>query len=144
MRSKLLFLSQMELELTLSVGVNIVSLFAVLNKVAGVYGILAVFTGGAEGLQLTMYLYSILSLFALVWGIKMVHEVRSFRFSHRSKERSLTSTDSTSSSSGERTKISNIRSLIRIRSLNKHSLDYIICSDLVRIHASRWEKSGKL
>ncbi|KAI5478627.1 hypothetical protein MNV49_004769 [Pseudohyphozyma bogoriensis] len=62
------------LSLDLKLGVNIISLFGVLNKVAGVYGILAVFTGGAEWFQLSMYVYSIATLALCVWGIKKINE----------------------------------------------------------------------
>lgn len=57
-------------------GVSIISLFGLLNKVAGAYGILAVFTGGAEGTQLTMYIYSIVCIYFFIWGIKKINEVR--------------------------------------------------------------------
>ncbi|KAI0343008.1 DUF1753-domain-containing protein [Trametopsis cervina] len=57
----------------LKAGVTIAILFAVLNKVAGVYGLLAVLTGAGGSLaQLSMYLYSVLGLVALVWGLKAV------------------------------------------------------------------------
>ncbi|KAM0748757.1 DUF1753-domain-containing protein [Meredithblackwellia eburnea MCA 4105] len=58
----------------LKLGVSVISLFALLNKVAGAYGILAVFTGGAEGTQLTMYLYSIGTIAVFIWGIKKINE----------------------------------------------------------------------
>lgn len=53
-----------------------ISLFALLNKVAGVYGILAVFTGGTLS-QVSLYLYSLGTIFALVWGLRKAREVRS-------------------------------------------------------------------
>ncbi|KAF8151949.1 hypothetical protein K438DRAFT_1988070 [Mycena galopus ATCC 62051] len=47
--------------------------FAVLNKVAGVYGLIAVLTGaGGSFAQLSMYIYSVLGLIALGWGLKVV------------------------------------------------------------------------
>jgi len=52
-------------------GVTIALLFALLNKVAGVYGLIAVFTGGSLA-QLSMYIYSIFGLMALTWGLKAV------------------------------------------------------------------------
>ncbi|SCV74912.1 BQ2448_7941 [Microbotryum intermedium] len=58
-------------------GVSIISLFAVLNKVAGAYGMMAVLTGGtlAQPLsQLTMYLYSIATLVGVLWGLKKIAE----------------------------------------------------------------------
>ena len=46
------------------------------NKVAGVYGLIAVLTGaGGSAAQLTMYIYSVLGLIALVWGLKAVGKV---------------------------------------------------------------------
>ncbi|TDL24080.1 DUF1753-domain-containing protein [Rickenella mellea] len=65
-------------------GVIIALLFAVLNKVAGVYGLIAVFTGGSFA-QLSLYLYSVLALVALGWGLKAVSEEdpkRTLYFAH--------------------------------------------------------------
>jgi len=45
-------------------------LFAVINKVAGIYGLVAVFTGGSLA-QLSMYIYSVALLFVYVWGIRV-------------------------------------------------------------------------
>ncbi|KIO25873.1 hypothetical protein M407DRAFT_24833 [Tulasnella calospora MUT 4182] len=54
-------------------GVKIVILFAVINKVAGVYGLLALLTGAGGSLaQLSMYLYSVIALAACVVGLKAV------------------------------------------------------------------------
>ncbi|KAJ6456154.1 Inositolphosphorylceramide synthase subunit Kei1-domain-containing protein [Mycena sanguinolenta] len=59
--------------LDLKTGVEIVLLFAVLNKVAGVYGLIAVLTGaGGSFAQLSMYIYSVLGLIALGWGLQVV------------------------------------------------------------------------
>ncbi|GAA5902039.1 hypothetical protein JCM5296_007561 [Sporobolomyces johnsonii] len=63
----------------LKLGATLISLFAVLNKVAGAYGMLAVLTGGGAALsqpigQLTMYIYSIASLFGFVWGLQRIAE----------------------------------------------------------------------
>lgn len=63
----------------IKIGVTIVTLFALLNKVAGVYGVLAVFTGGTFA-QVSMYLYSIATIAALIWGMKAVGEVGFFRY----------------------------------------------------------------
>lgn len=49
-----------------------------LNKVAGVYGLIAVFTGGSLA-QLSMYIYSVIALVALVWSLKAVGQVRPSR-----------------------------------------------------------------
>lgn len=62
-------------------GVKITLLFAVINKVAGVYGLLALLTGAGGSLaQLTMYLYSVVALAAYVVGLKAVALVRSYSF----------------------------------------------------------------
>ncbi|KAG8914908.1 hypothetical protein FRC01_003869 [Tulasnella sp. 417] len=54
-------------------GVKIAILFAVINKVAGVYGLLAMLTGAGGSLaQLSMYLYSVIALAAYVVGFKAV------------------------------------------------------------------------
>jgi len=59
--------------LDLKLGTSVISLFALLNKVAGVYGILAVFTGGTLS-QVSLYLYSLGTIFALVWGLRKARE----------------------------------------------------------------------
>ena len=46
-----------------------------LNKVAGVYGLIAVFTGGSFA-QLSMYIYSVGTLIALIWALRAVADVR--------------------------------------------------------------------
>ncbi|KAJ7479965.1 Inositolphosphorylceramide synthase subunit Kei1-domain-containing protein [Mycena galericulata] len=59
--------------LDLKTGVTIVLLFALLNKVAGVYGLIAVLTGaGGSFAQLSLYIYSVLGLIALGWGLQVV------------------------------------------------------------------------
>jgi inositol phosphorylceramide synthase regulatory subunit len=51
--------------------------YQVLNKVAGVYGLIALLTGaGGNAAQLTLYIYSVLALVALTWGIRAVNDVR--------------------------------------------------------------------
>ena len=78
--------------LDIKTGVTLALLFAVLNKVriisilvdfcsqqqvAGVYGLIAVVTGaGGSFAQLSLYIYSVLALVALVWGLKAVRDVR--------------------------------------------------------------------
>jgi len=62
-------------------GATLISLFALLNKVAGAYGILAVLLSGGAALsqplgQLTMYAYSIASLVGFIWGLQKISEVR--------------------------------------------------------------------
>ncbi|KAH9840119.1 Inositolphosphorylceramide synthase subunit Kei1-domain-containing protein, partial [Rhodofomes roseus] len=57
--------------LDLKTAVIVTLLFAVLNKVAGVYGLIAMLTGaGGTAAQLSMYLYSAVALAALMWGIR--------------------------------------------------------------------------
>jgi len=59
----------------LKTGVSIVLLFAVLNKVAGVYGLIAVLTGaGGSAAQLTMYIYSVIALVGFAWAMKVVSQ----------------------------------------------------------------------
>ena len=50
-----------------------------LNKVAGVYGLIAVFTGGSFA-QLSMYIYSVGTLIALIWALRAVADVRFLYF----------------------------------------------------------------
>ncbi|KAG1815436.1 Inositolphosphorylceramide synthase subunit Kei1-domain-containing protein [Suillus variegatus] len=59
----------------LKTGVTVVLLFALLNKVAGVYGLIAVMTGANSNFaQLSLYIYSVLGLVALSWGLKSVKD----------------------------------------------------------------------
>ncbi|KAF8661378.1 hypothetical protein AX16_001471 [Volvariella volvacea WC 439] len=61
--------------LDLKTGVTVALIFALLNKVAGVYGLIAVLTGaGGSFAQLSLYLYSVVALIALTWGLKAVKE----------------------------------------------------------------------
>lgn len=54
-----------------------VTVLQVLNKVAGVYGLIAVLTGaGGSFAQLSLYIYSVLGLIALGWGLQVVKAVR--------------------------------------------------------------------
>jgi len=52
-------------------GTTVVLLFALFNKVAGVYGLIAIFTGGTLA-QVSMYIYSALALLLFVWGLRAV------------------------------------------------------------------------
>ena len=46
------------------------------NKVAGAYGLIAVFTGaGGSAAQLSLYIYSTIALVALAWGLNAVKRV---------------------------------------------------------------------
>ncbi|KIK93699.1 hypothetical protein PAXRUDRAFT_828712 [Paxillus rubicundulus Ve08.2h10] len=61
--------------LDLKTGVTIALLFALFNKVAGIYGLISVLTGaGGSFAQLSLYLYSLLGLVALGWGLKAVKQ----------------------------------------------------------------------
>jgi hypothetical protein len=61
--------------LDLKTGVTVALLFALLNKVAGVYGLIAVLTGaGGSFAQLSLYMYSVFALVALAWGLRAVKE----------------------------------------------------------------------
>ncbi|KIK08958.1 hypothetical protein K443DRAFT_672003 [Laccaria amethystina LaAM-08-1] len=62
--------------LDLKTGVTVALLFALLNKVAGIYGLIAVLTGaGGSFAQLSLYIYSVFALVALGWGLRVVkHE----------------------------------------------------------------------
>ncbi|EGU11333.1 hypothetical protein RTG_02805 [Rhodotorula toruloides ATCC 204091] len=62
-----------------SASATLITLFGVLNKVAGAYGMLAVLLSGGAALsqpleQLTMYAYSIASLAAFIWGMQKISE----------------------------------------------------------------------
>jgi len=61
----------------LKLGSEIITWFAILNKVAGFYGLLAVFTGGTLA-QLSMYLYSVASIVLFAWGAKQLGDVGVF------------------------------------------------------------------
>ncbi|KAL1700204.1 Inositolphosphorylceramide synthase subunit Kei1-domain-containing protein [Schizophyllum commune] len=59
--------------LDLKTGVIVALLFALLNKVAGVYGLIAALTGaGGSFAQISLYLYSTLALVAIALGLKAV------------------------------------------------------------------------
>ncbi|TFL01899.1 DUF1753-domain-containing protein [Pterulicium gracile] len=61
--------------LDLKTGVTVALLFALLNKVAGVYGLIAALTGaGGSFAQLSLYVYSAVALIALAWGLRAVKE----------------------------------------------------------------------
>jgi len=59
--------------LDLKTGVTVALLFALLNKVAGVYGLIAVLSGaGGSFAQLSMYIYSVIALVGLGWGLRAI------------------------------------------------------------------------
>ncbi|KZP21041.1 DUF1753-domain-containing protein, partial [Athelia psychrophila] len=61
--------------LDLKTGVTVSLMFALLNKVAGVYGLIAVVMGaGGSFAQLSLYLYSVIALGGLIWGLRIARE----------------------------------------------------------------------
>ncbi|KAL0953393.1 hypothetical protein HGRIS_004632 [Hohenbuehelia grisea] len=70
----------------LKAGVTLALLFALFNKVAGVYGLIAMMTGaGGSFAQISLYVYSVVALLALGWGLKAVKEEdpkRTLYFAH--------------------------------------------------------------
>ncbi|EIN09653.1 DUF1753-domain-containing protein [Punctularia strigosozonata HHB-11173 SS5] len=72
--------------LDLKIGVTVALLFALLNKVAGVYGLIAALTGaGGSFAQISLYVYSVFGLVVLAWGLRAVTEEdakRSLYFAH--------------------------------------------------------------
>ncbi|KAI0258942.1 Inositolphosphorylceramide synthase subunit Kei1-domain-containing protein [Gloeopeniophorella convolvens] len=68
--------------LDLKTAVTVVVLFALLNKAAGIYGLIAMLTGaGGSAAQLTLYIYSALALALFAWGLRAVKEARALPFS---------------------------------------------------------------
>ncbi|KAF4610755.1 hypothetical protein D9613_006899 [Agrocybe pediades] len=69
--------------LDLKTGVTVALLFALLNKVAGVYGLIAVLTGaGGSFAQLSLYIYSVIALAALAWGLRVEDPKKTLYFAH--------------------------------------------------------------
>ena len=57
----------------IKVGCQIISLFSLFNKIAGVYGIMAMFQGGSFS-QLSLYIYSIATIPIFIWGLKVMSD----------------------------------------------------------------------
>ncbi|WVN88124.1 uncharacterized protein L203_103325 [Cryptococcus depauperatus CBS 7841] len=57
--------------LDIKLGAEIILLFGLINKVAGLYGLITVFVGGSF-VQLLFYAYSIATMFAFLWALKVV------------------------------------------------------------------------
>ncbi|WWC94000.1 hypothetical protein V866_000838 [Kwoniella sp. B9012] len=57
--------------LDIKLGAEIVLLFGLVNKVAGLYGLITILVGGSF-VQLLFYAYSTATLFAFLWGLKVV------------------------------------------------------------------------
>ncbi|KAK0217727.1 Inositolphosphorylceramide synthase subunit Kei1-domain-containing protein [Armillaria fumosa] len=61
--------------LDIKTGVVVALMFVLLNKVAGVYGLIAVVTGaGGSFAQLSLYIYSVVALLAFGWALNAVKE----------------------------------------------------------------------
>jgi hypothetical protein len=76
----------------LQTAAEVITIFTVINKVSGFYGILSLFTGntrpflnvlisGAQmsGLQMSMYIWSIIGTGVCLWALKQIRDVYSFR-----------------------------------------------------------------
>ena len=123
----------------LKTGVTIALLFALLNKVAGVYGLIAVLTGaGGSFAQLSLYIYSVIALVALTWGLRAVKDVRSSLFL------ALFALFFTASSPGGSKADPLLCPPFCCRSCPLHSLDHLFHPRLVGLDPSRWQASGKL
>ncbi|KAK1924417.1 Inositolphosphorylceramide synthase subunit Kei1-domain-containing protein [Papiliotrema laurentii] len=57
--------------LDIKLGAEIVLLFGLINKVAGLYGLVVIFIGGSLT-QIAFYAYSTASLFAFLWALRIV------------------------------------------------------------------------
>ena len=57
----------------IKVGSQILTLFSLFNKIAGIYGIIAVFQGGTFA-QVSLYLYSIATIPIFIWGLKVISD----------------------------------------------------------------------
>jgi hypothetical protein len=61
----------------LKTGVILALFFALLNKVSGVYGLIAALTGAGGSLpQLSLYVYSTIGLVAVMYALRAVTDVR--------------------------------------------------------------------
>lgn len=63
--------------LDLKLGCTILTLFNLFNKSAGVFGLLAIFQGGTLA-QLSLYAYSLGTIFISLWGLRGISEVSRF------------------------------------------------------------------
>ncbi|KAK0545305.1 hypothetical protein OC846_001165 [Tilletia horrida] len=59
--------------LDLKLGASIITLFALFNKVVGIFGILAVFHGGSLA-QISLYIYSLGTIAVLLWGLRGISD----------------------------------------------------------------------
>lgn len=70
--------------LDLKAGCTILTLFNLFNKSAGVFGLLAIFQGGTLA-QLTLYAYSLGTIFISLWGLRGISEVSMEHASSRTR-----------------------------------------------------------
>lgn len=75
MRARLLnsFLGVVDLKL----GSSVITLLGVLNKVAGLYGLVSLLAASLTLSQISLYIYSLVTLIIFLWGLKGIAEVRS-------------------------------------------------------------------
>ncbi|CEH16821.1 Protein of unknown function DUF1753, Golgi [Ceraceosorus bombacis] len=70
--------------LDLKVGCTVITFFALFNKIAGIFGIIAVFSGGTFA-QITLYIYSIGTIGLLLWALRGISDenaCKTLRFAH--------------------------------------------------------------
>ncbi|WFD46804.1 hypothetical protein GLX27_001446 [Malassezia furfur] len=68
----------------IKVGSQIFTLFSLFNKIAGIYGIIAIFQGGTIA-QLSLYIYSIATIPIFIWGLKAISDEQAgsvLRYAH--------------------------------------------------------------
>ncbi|PKI82901.1 hypothetical protein MVES_003320 [Malassezia vespertilionis] len=68
----------------IKVGCQIFTLFSLFNKIAGIFGIIAIFQGGSLA-QLSLYTYSIASIPVFIWGLREISDERAnavLRYAH--------------------------------------------------------------
>ncbi|WFC94590.1 hypothetical protein MBRA1_001223 [Malassezia brasiliensis] len=68
----------------IKVGSQILTLFSLFNKIAGIYGIIAIFQGGTIA-QLSLYIYSIATIPIFIWGLKSISDEQAgsvLRYAH--------------------------------------------------------------
>lgn len=54
-------------------GSAVISLFALFNKIVGVFGIIAIVTNGAFS-QISLYVYSLATIFCILWGMRGISD----------------------------------------------------------------------
>jgi hypothetical protein len=110
-----------------------------LNKVAGIYGLIAVLTGaGGSFAQLSLYIYSALALVGLVWGLNAVKAVR------LRNPRLYFPSDALTHTIGRPKTNTVFRTPVFRRPYSFHDLDRVLRGQLVDIYAPRWSAAGQL